>query len=156
MLIRFLDRLFTVFLISATLIAILIDFQPLYPKHTPLLKLIDDAFCSRYKSTFICYETPVWYYTLLFIELIFLFPMYLIGIYGMLFRRNWVRDPMMIMGFYLLTTTTVYIVETYYNDSSPSKMALIYGSIPYVVIPGLMVLRFISVKEPFDTKLKSQ
>ena len=156
MLTRFLDRVFTVFLITNIFIAVLLDFQPLYPKSTPLIKQIEDAFCSHYQSTLLCYETPIWLYTLLYIELIFLFPMYIVGAYGMFFRRNWVRDPMMIMGFHILTTASVYMVETYYNDSSPSKMSLIYGTIPFVVIPGLMVLRFICVKEPFETKIKFQ
>ena len=156
MFVRILDRVFIVFLITAVLFAVLVDFQPLYPSSIPLLKLVDQAVCDQIKSNLLCYEIPIWLLAMLYIELIFLFPMYLIGIYGMLYQRNWVRDPMIIMAFYLMNTTCVYMVETFYNESSPSKMVLLYSSVPFVIIPGLMVVRFVSVRDPYGTKLKAQ
>ena len=156
MLVRILDQFFILFLISATLIALIIDFQPLYPKSISQFNKMGSLFCNKYKSDLLCYDIPIWLWTLVCIKVIFIFPMYLIGIYGMLYRRNWVRDPMIIMGLYLMNTTCVYMVETFYNESSPSKMVLLYSSIPYAVIPGLMVVRFVSVRDPYGTKLKSQ
>ena len=61
---------------------------------------------------------------------------------------------MLLLGIHLISTSIVYMVETYYNDESPSKMILVYSTIPYVVIPGLMVLRFLSVRIPYSGKVK--
>ena len=154
MLARIIDWISIVFLIFATVFAILVDFQPLYPSSTPLIKQIDKLFCDNYKSTLLCYNTPLWLQVMLYIELVFVFPMNLLGIYGMWLKRYWVKDYMLLLGIHLISTSIVYMVETYYNDESPSKMILVYSTIPYVVIPGLMVLRFLSVRIPYSGKVK--
>ena len=59
MLARIIDWISIVFLIFATVFAILVDFQPLYPSSTPLIKQIDKLFCDNYKSTLLCYNTAM-------------------------------------------------------------------------------------------------
>lgn len=154
MLARVIDWISIVFLIFATIFAIFVDFQPFYPSSTPLIKQIDKLFCDNYKSTLLCYNTPLWLRVLLYIELVFVLPLYLLGIYGMWKKRDWVKDYMLMLGIHLISTSIVYMVETYYNDESPSKMILIYSTLPYVVIPGLMLLRFLSVGTPYTEKVK--
>ncbi|KAI6658511.1 hypothetical protein LOD99_15311 [Oopsacas minuta] len=156
MLARYIDWVCIVFLIIATIMAIVIDLQPLYPESTPVIKHIHKAFCDDYQSTLLCYDTPVWLHTMTYIQLVFVIPTYLLGIYGMICQRNWVKDYMLMLGFYLLTTSIVYIVETYYNDKSPKKTLLIYSTIPFVVIPGLMVLRFLAIELPYSSKTKTE
>ena len=159
MLPRILDWSFIFILLVSIVLALVLDFQPFYPDfiRDSFLKYIVEAFCEHYKSTLLCLPPPVWLKTFLFIELLFLFPMYIIGTYGIFMRRNWVRDPMIIIGFYYPTSTLVYMVETYYNDTSPLKMELIYGCMPFNIIFILMLLRFYTSPHPYpDTKSKTE
>lgn len=95
-------------------------------------------------------------------EAFFQFPFFFVAIYGLLYKKQWIRIPSIVYGSHVVTTLLPIMFTFYHADNSDghiNKLALFGFYMPYLLIPFLLTAYMCLNPDPFkenDTKLQSK
>eukprot|EP00611_Tribonema_gayanum_P014569 TRINITY_DN259_c0_g1_i4.p2 TRINITY_DN259_c0_g1~~TRINITY_DN259_c0_g1_i4.p2 ORF type:complete len:105 (-),score=13.96 TRINITY_DN259_c0_g1_i4:101-415(-) len=94
---------------------------------------------------------PVWFKSLIWMEVLLQFPFMFVAIYALVNRRNWIRIPALIYGVQCSTTLVPILGELLSNEKldqgEKAKLASMY--VPYLVVPMMLAATMARNLTPF-------
>ncbi|ELU10549.1 hypothetical protein CAPTEDRAFT_77981, partial [Capitella teleta] len=110
-------------------------------------------YCAQMKDPMMM-EPPVWFQSLCVCELLLQLPFFFPAAWAFLTENNlWIRVPSIVYAAHVATTLVPILSYVYLNDFSKGKypgpstqserLALMAIYSPYLIIPILMLLRFV-------------
>lgn len=102
---------------------------------------------------------PVWLKSFIIAELLLQFPFFLVAIYGLIHKKNWIRIPSIMYGTHVATTVLPIIAEILFSTllSLEQKLILFGFYFPYFAIPAWLALYMAVNEVPFSqSKTKYQ
>jgi hypothetical protein len=81
-------------------------------------------------------------------------PYYALAIYAFWKGRNWIRIPSIIYGSVMITKISVLIAEALFDKvhKSTDPVAFVAAHLPYILIPGWLILWFWMHEKPFGSQ----
>ena len=108
---------------------------------------------------FVMRQPKPWLISFVGSELFVQLPFFFVATYALVYRRNWIRIPMIIYGSHVATTVIAILAEFIaaplaegYFSSEEKRWTLIGVYLPYLVIPVLLVISFGMTPQPFDAR----
>ncbi|GMH37061.1 hypothetical protein BSKO_04934 [Bryopsis sp. KO-2023] len=104
-------------------------------------------------------HTPVWFKSMVFSELAFQVPFFIVAVFAMLARKEWIRIPCIIYGAHTVTT----MIPILYSLISPALEGpveydlpyLMQNYVPFAVMPAVIMIRWCFGGKPFGGRSKS-
>jgi len=156
---RPLDLVFVCFFVTHVPTSLAVDAQCLVPaEYFPEpLRLLLDYHVATFKDPLMG-TCPPWLRAVIFCELAFQVPFFLVATYAFCRGRNWIRIPSLIYGTHTSTTLVPILGSFWLGDESKGapplslaeKWTLTGIYIPYLILPLLLVLRMLPTDKPFD------
>ncbi|KAF5746402.1 hypothetical protein HS088_TW06G00573 [Tripterygium wilfordii] len=139
-LVKLLDIVLFPFLLTIALAAPLMDFQAilphgLYPDYLINLK----QWYTREFGDYLFVEKPNFFVGLVWLELLFQWPLTLINLYGILGAKSWLPTTCLIFGASVFTSTVAISTELILSGKASDKMLTSY--LPFLGFGVLATLR---------------
>eukprot|EP00850_Spirogloea_muscicola_P000354 SM000001S04756 [mRNA] locus=s1:2006109:2009344:+ [translate_table: standard] len=150
------DALLVAFFALHILTTVLVDAQLVLPaeRFPAALQSLVRWHVATYKD-FLVGEKPLWFVSLVWCEVLFQLPFYVVAVYAFLYERSWIRVPAIVYAAH--TATTMVPILTVILCSSLSRadrLALTGVYLPFLVLPLLVLLRIAPQSEPFAQALR--
>ena len=146
---------FLVFFSCHIPITLLVDLQGLFGEYYPavlrqLLRWHIQSFDDRLME-----ETPVWFQSFLWAEFVFQLPLFFAFVWGILYKKNWIRIPGIVYGTHTATTCWPIIGEILWkkSDDEFKRNVLLALDAPFFVFPLLFAAFLIVIDVPFPPKV---
>eukprot|EP01100_Stratorugosa_tubuloviscum_P006987 TRINITY_DN2951_c0_g1_i1.p1 TRINITY_DN2951_c0_g1~~TRINITY_DN2951_c0_g1_i1.p1 ORF type:complete len:201 (-),score=59.16 TRINITY_DN2951_c0_g1_i1:110-673(-) len=100
-------------------------------------------------------NNPWWFKAMAGMSPFIYFPFYVVAIYAIINKCNWIRIPSIMWGSCMFYSLYVIVIEEFYGQfktPEPLIISLAYG--PYVIAPLVVLFRFLPAK-PFSNKRKN-
>lgn len=134
-----------------------VDMQFLFPTVYPqvLKDFVTDQYLIKF-GDFLFANPPIWAKSLLAFEMLQL-PFFVVAIYALLFKKNWIRIPAIVYGSHVVTAMTLILSEFYFSEriSSSQRMFLFAIYLPYLIIPLSLTVYMCFISKPFPKKEKA-
>ena len=87
-------------------------------------------------------EDHRWFLSLIATELVIQLPFFFVALYAFVFRREWIRLPMVAYGGFVSATMVPILSELYFSTgcTSSQRLALLAMYSPYLFVPALLVV----------------
>lgn len=142
---------FLLYFISHIPITILIDLQGNWKQFYPeILQDVTTWYCRQFKD-FLMENPPAWFRSFIVCEACFQLPTFFLSIYGLLFKKNWIRIPLIVYGAHVSTTLVPILYEFAQAKgiTVEEKLKLISIYSPYLIIPMTLCI-YMSINDmPF-------
>ncbi|KAG5545533.1 hypothetical protein RHGRI_017887 [Rhododendron griersonianum] len=139
----FLNLIDVILFFFFTIIAIcapLIDSQTCLPTHLYPKALVDlSTWYSREYGDYLVEEKPNFFVGLVWLELLFLWPLSLLNIYAILGGKSWFRTTCLVFGVSNFTSMVAILSEMVWSQKASDKLLMIY--FPFMGFAVLAVLR---------------
>ncbi len=87
---------------------------------------------------------PVWRLTTVWIDVLLFGPFYMVGVYAIVGRRNWIRGPALMYAAIMLTNVTIIMSESSFGSvQAPFPFILLCVLSPWIVFPVVVIIRMI-------------
>ncbi len=87
---------------------------------------------------------PIWFQSLIWLELIFQLPFFFFAAYAFAYKRTWITTPAIVYGISVAATTFPILVHQLCSGPTGPALAAIYA--PYMIIPALVAGKFAYAK----------
>jgi hypothetical protein len=137
-------------------ITILVDLQILFTKYYPVpLQNLFTWYLVTFKD-FVCINNPPWLQSFIWAELFFQLPYFFVAIYGLLYKKDWIRIPSIFYGIHVATTVWPILAETVLNakNTQSEKIALCLVYFPYFFFPLSLAVYMGINSVPFQKSTK--
>jgi hypothetical protein len=147
---RILRAVFLVFFITHVPITLCMDAQIVLKSYFPrVLQEVIEWYVSTY-GDFLIANPPVWFKSIVALEIIFQLPFFFVAIYALIRKRNWIRIPAIVYGAHVSTTVWPILAEICVSSVEPSvKATLLMFYTPYFVIPLTLMVVCCAYEHPF-------
>ena len=87
-------------------------------------------------------QENVWFLSLIATELVLQLPFFCIALYAFLYRREWIRVPLVAYGGFVSATMVPILCELYFATSihTYQRVALFGMYVPYLLVPAMFVV----------------
>ena len=84
----------------------------------------------------------VWFLSLIATELVLQLPFFFVALYAFLYRREWIRLPLVAYGGFVSATMVPILSELYFARSlnTSQRVALLGMYLPYLLVPAMFVV----------------
>ena len=155
---KILEIIFLIYFITHIPITICLDLQALLGVYYPsTLQSFNKWYAKEYNDQLMG-DPPIWFKSFIFAELVFQLPFFFVAVYGLYFKKGWIRIPSIVYGIHVATTVLpilATIVFSSYNTTS-EKLLLTSFYAPYFIIPLVLAIYMILYEDPFATKDKKK
>ncbi|KAK6918879.1 hypothetical protein RJ641_017301 [Dillenia turbinata] len=136
---KLVDAILLIFFFVVFVAAPLIDSQTCLPSHIFPGFLVDlHAWYSREYGDYLLVEKPHFFVGLVWLELLFQWPLSLINIFGILGGKSWVGTTCLIYGVSLMSSLAAVMAEVNRSGKASEKLLKMYS--PFI---GFAVLAFL-------------
>ncbi|KAK6919374.1 hypothetical protein RJ641_015278 [Dillenia turbinata] len=136
---KLLDAILVIFFLVIAVGAPLIDSQTCFPSHIFPGYLVDlHAWYCREYGDYLLVEKPDFFVGLVWLELLFQWPLSLINIFGILGGKSWVGTTCLIYGVSVMTSMAAIMAEMIGSGKASEKLLKMYS--PFV---GFAILAFL-------------
>ncbi|OMO72327.1 Transmembrane protein 6/97 [Corchorus olitorius] len=137
---KLVDALLLVVFVVMLLIGPLIDAQTVLPETAfpDVLVRLKKSYADEYKD-FIMVEKPHFFVGLVWLELIFQWPLLLFNIYGILASKPWFNTTCLIFGASVITAMSAILGELIGSQRASDKLLMMYS--PFMGVGVLALLR---------------
>ncbi|XP_020256595.1 transmembrane protein 97 [Asparagus officinalis] len=134
------DAIILVFSAVLAIATPLIDSQTIVPSHLYPSALIElkQWYRDQY-GDYLMQEEPHFFVGLVWVEILFLWPLCLLNIYGILRRKNWVKTTLIMAGVCSATSMACIMAELLGSGRASDKLLQMY--VPFVAFAVLATLR---------------
>ncbi|KAJ0966125.1 hypothetical protein J5N97_027263 [Dioscorea zingiberensis] len=116
----------------------LLDAQVCLPSIYPPLLVKFKLWCIDQSGDFLSSEKPGFFVGLAWVELLFLWPLSIANVYGILLRRPWAATTTLMAGVSSFTSMAAVMGEVLCSDSVSEELLERY--LPYVVFPIFAII----------------
>ena len=92
-------------------------------------------------------------------EAFFQLPFFFVATYGLLFKKQWIRIPLIVYGSHVFTTVFPIMYTFYEADNSDgglNKVALFGFYSPYLLVPLMLTIYMCLYEKPFERTHKNE
>lgn len=101
--------------------------------------------------------SPLWFKSLVWTEVLLQLPFFFVAAYAFAKRQNWIRIPAIIYGSFVVSTMVPILTELYHHENTASnKVALMGMYIPFLIVPGWLVINMALASKPFPAIKKGK
>jgi hypothetical protein len=148
------------FLINVLFITYVVDLEQLvisdpshftYPAWPPAVAVDADA-VHNYGRTFdpVLIARPAWWKVLIWIDVLFFGPFYVVAIYAFWNGKEWIRIPSIIYAAALITDVLVILGEELYGvHATPHPEVVLVVNAPWLLVPIFILVRMGTRLHPF-------
>lgn len=150
--------IFLVYFITHIPISLLFDLQAILGSHYPeSLQGLNTFYCNAYNDPLIC-GNPIWFKSMIWLELILQIPFFFYACYGLLYKDNNIRIPSIMYGAHVSTTLWPILAEFLYATSltTTQRLTLFSFYLPYLIIPFTLMIYMAFTPMPFPKKVKGK
>jgi hypothetical protein len=153
---NFLLLTFLIYFITHIPITICLDLQALLGAYYPEILRSFYAWYVQSFNDVLMTNPPVWLKSFIFAELVFQLPFFFVAIYGLYFKKNWIRIPSIIYGIHVSTTVWPILSSIVFSElnTDSEKIILFSCYAPYLLIPLLLAIYMTFNEVPFKSKTK--
>lgn len=147
---------FIVFFATHIPITLCVDLQALFGSHFPqLLRDLLAWYVSEFNDELMG-NPPVWFQSIVLLELIVQIPFFFVAIYALWTKKSWIRIPSIAYGIHVATTVwpIMATVISSGNSSINQKIILLGFYFPYFAIPLFFALYMMVHDKPFKNSAK--
>ena len=148
---EFIRVAFLAYFITHIPITLCIDLQGVFHEHYPvILKELYQWYLVEFNDVVMTSARP-WLQSFLYAELLFQFPFFFVVIYGLIYRKNWIRIPSIAYGAHVSTTVLPIILEFAFSMQMTvhQKAVLLAIYSPYFIFPLSIMIYMCLVPTPF-------
>mmetsp|Transcript_104170 Transcript_104170/g.167887 ORF Transcript_104170/g.167887 Transcript_104170/m.167887 type:complete len:171 (+) Transcript_104170:85-597(+) len=136
----------------------IVDIQVLMPKEwvAPFARKLLDYYTANTQDALML-TRPVWFKSLIALEVAFQFPFFFVAVYAFHKRKNWIRLPSIIYASHAVTQMAPILSTVLFDSAIPdSKRAMLTCVyLPYLAIPLWLLAHMSRNQEPFGPQDKN-
>jgi len=96
----------------------------------------------------------VWFVSLIWTEILLQLPFFFLATWAFLVGKNWIRVPAVAYGSFVCATMVPILTSlVMHEEEGYNALAVALMYVPYVVMPGILVLVMGKEQEPFSGSL---
>ena len=96
---------------------------------------------------------PLWWRTLIWIEVLFYGPFYAVAVYAFARRRDWIRIPSIMWATAMLMSVSVVLTEETLGPVRGGQLDAVWAAnAPFVAFPLLVLARMLPAERPFSVR----
>ena len=123
---------------------VLVDAQAVFPRHyfPAFARTMLDDFIQRTGDPLMSEPREPWFLSLIWTEVLFQLPFFVVALYAFSFRKPWIRTPAAAYGGFVCATMVPILNEILLakNIDLIGKLTLFLLYLPYFVVPLLIVI----------------
>eukprot|EP00884_Botryococcus_braunii_P018576 jgi/Botrbrau1/5401/Bobra.182_1s0005.1 len=145
------DLITVIFLVLHIPITIFIDSQSVVPSswYPELPKQVINSYLSKFKDPLLVIPPEPWFGSLVYLELTFQLPFFLLGIYGFAFGKKWIQKPAIVYGISTATTVVPCLAQIWLAPGPQARIPLTLFYLPYLLMPLAIAIRMLMTDDPF-------
>ncbi|CAK9133533.1 unnamed protein product [Ilex paraguariensis] len=138
--IKLVDAILFFFFLLIAVVAPLFDAQSCLPRDLYPDYLVDlNTWYSREYGDYLISEKPNFFVGLVWLELLFLWPLSIANLYGIVAGKSWLRTTSLIYGVSISTSMVAILSELKGSGKAPDKLLMVYY--PFLGLSVLAILR---------------
>merc|ERR1719329_1115993 len=130
----------------------IVDLQVLLPKPwvPPFARNLLDFYVAQTQDHLMM-TRPIWFKSLISLEVAFQFPFFFVAMYAFKKRKNWIRIPAIVYASHAVTQMAPILAAVLFDPAVPDSKRALLSSIylPYLAIPLWLLIHMVRNPEPF-------